>query len=151
MKDEGKKWAKGKYPSTSAGLMRRLLRRINAEIPNHRGNSTVPCFQHNKGKRMKRRREEAFFWRIRWSKSTSSEKFSVYNPFLIGIVNNTKRTTLTILRLHKTRRALDYLHSHLPLHRSEYLQHNGYSWNLAFLGQNKIWWWMIFGDSTTSF
>ncbi len=45
MKDEGKKWAKGKYPSTSAGLMRRLLRRINAEIPNHRGNSTVPCFQ----------------------------------------------------------------------------------------------------------
>ncbi len=46
MKDEGKKWAKGKYPSTSAGLMRRLLRRINAEIPNHRGNSTVPCFQH---------------------------------------------------------------------------------------------------------
>ncbi len=47
MKDEGKKWAKGKYPSTSAGLMRRLLRRINAEIPNHRGNSTVPCFQHD--------------------------------------------------------------------------------------------------------
>ncbi len=27
--------------------MRRLLRRINAEIPNHRGNSTVPCFQHS--------------------------------------------------------------------------------------------------------
>ena len=46
MIDEGKKWAKGKYPFTSAGLMRRLLRRINAEIPNHRGNSTVPCFQH---------------------------------------------------------------------------------------------------------
>ncbi len=27
--------------------MRRLLRRINAEISNHRGNSTVPCFQHH--------------------------------------------------------------------------------------------------------
>ncbi len=25
MKKEGKKWAKGKYPSTSAGSMRRLL------------------------------------------------------------------------------------------------------------------------------
>jgi len=25
MKDEGKKWAKGKYPFTSAGSMRRLL------------------------------------------------------------------------------------------------------------------------------
>jgi hypothetical protein len=25
MKDEGKKWAKGKYPLTSAGSMRRLL------------------------------------------------------------------------------------------------------------------------------
>jgi len=50
MIDEGKKWAKGKYPFTSAGLMRRLLRRINAEIPNHRGNSTVLCFQQLEGK-----------------------------------------------------------------------------------------------------
>ncbi len=41
--EEGKKWAKGKYPSTSAGWMRP---RMNAEITNHRGNSTVPCFQH---------------------------------------------------------------------------------------------------------
>ena len=37
--DEGKKWAKGKYSSTSSGSIR-----INAEITNHRGNSTVPCF-----------------------------------------------------------------------------------------------------------
>ncbi len=48
--DEGKKWAKGKYPSASAGSIR-----INAKIANHRGNSTVssslfrtvPCFQHS--------------------------------------------------------------------------------------------------------
>ena len=36
-----KKWAKGKYPFTSVGSIR-----INPEITNHRGNSTVPCFQH---------------------------------------------------------------------------------------------------------
>ncbi len=47
MIDEGKKWAKGKYSFTSAGLMRRLLRRINAKISNHRSNSTVLCFQHS--------------------------------------------------------------------------------------------------------
>ncbi len=46
MKDEEKKWAKGKYSFTSVELMRRLLRRINAKISNHRGNSTVSCFQH---------------------------------------------------------------------------------------------------------
>ena len=46
MKNEEKKWAKGKYSFTSVELMRRLLHWINAKISNHRNNSTVLCFQH---------------------------------------------------------------------------------------------------------